>query len=97
MAEVLRRQEWVAGVEIGAEDPQRVSVRTAAPETAHLRLPGLLAEAGCGLVSMDATRHGLEEAFLRAVGEAGDGARSQAGGRRAAAAPQDGKGEGGPR
>lgn len=97
VAEVLRRQEWVAGVEIGAEDPQRVSVRTAAPETAHLRLPGLLAEAGCGLVSMDATRHGLEEAFLRAVGEAGDGARSQAGGRHAAAAPQDGKGEGGPR
>lgn len=93
---LLRRQEWVSGMEMNPEDPRRLSVRTPEPETAHLRLPGLLAEAGCGLVSMGATRHGLEEAFLRAVGEAG-GDGLGAPGRNGAGAPQDDGAEGGMR
>ena len=48
-------------------------LRTRDPQTAHRRLPGLLEAAGCGLVRLGSTRHGLEEVFLRAVGQAGPG------------------------
>ncbi|WP_366180323.1 ABC transporter ATP-binding protein [Actinomyces timonensis] len=97
LAGILRRQEWVSGVEADAEEARRIRVRTPEPETAHLRLPGLLAEAGCGLVSMAATRHGLEEAFLRAVGEDAHDGPGGSGDGVGAAAPGDDDAGGGPR
>ena len=70
LAGLLAHQPWAQEVE--SEGP-RLRLRTRDPQTAHRRLPGLLEAAGCGLVRLGSTRHGLEEVFLRAVGQAGPG------------------------
>ena len=71
---LLRERPWVESAEIVGRDgtgglPGRhVHLRTQDPAVAHREVAGVVAAAGCGLVSLGSTRHGLEEAFLRLVG-----------------------------
>ena len=67
LAALLERQPWVQAVECA---DTRVRIRTRDPQAAHHALAGVVDRAGCGLVRLGFTRHGLEEVFLRAVGSA---------------------------
>ena len=73
LAALLEQQPWVQAIESVDSEGTRLRIRTQDPRAAHRGLAGLLDRAGCGLVRLGSTRHGLEEVFLRVVGETSPG------------------------
>jgi len=64
LAAMLRPAEWVSAVQV-EDDVLRVTVTDL--ETAQRRLPGLIADSGCGLKELSPAETTLEDIFVRLV------------------------------